>query len=92
MGLFGTREEKRAKETAAQAQSERLAALPVADLAAEIMPAFSPAIEALQVLENAGLLSSRDFGGSGSSASTYEATRAGEEALADGSVRQRLGA
>jgi hypothetical protein len=129
MGLFGNREEKRAKEAAAQIESERLAALPVADLAAEIMPAFGPdgieirsghqrgamqvtewlfastsdkvryrqpalgpTIEALQALENAGLLSRRDFGGTGTGASTYEATRAGEEALADGSVRQRLGA
>jgi len=128
MGLFGNREEKRAKEAAAEAESERLAALPVADLAAEIMPAFGPGgievrgghqrgamqvtewlfastsdkvkyrqpvlgptIEALQALENAGLLSRRNFGGSGSSASTYEATRAGTEALAEDSVRQRLG-
>ncbi len=127
MGLFGNREEKRARETAAQLESERLAALPVADLAAEIMPAFGPGgiearpghqrgamqvtewlfaststkvkyrqpvlgptIEGLQVLESAGLLSRRNFGGSGSSASTYEATRAGNEALADGSVRRRL--
>jgi hypothetical protein len=129
MGLFGNREEKRAKEIAAEAESERLVALPVADLAAEIMPAFGPdgiearpghqrgamqvtewlfsststkvkyrqpvlgpTIEALQVLETAGLLSRRNFGGTGTSASTYEATRAGTEALADDSVRRRLGA
>jgi hypothetical protein len=127
MGLFGNREEKRAKEAEAAAESERLATLPVADLAAEILPAFGPegihtsaghqrgamqvtewlfastsakvkyrqpvlgpVIEGLQALENAGLLSRRSFGGSSSSASTYSITRAGEEALAGGSARQRL--
>jgi hypothetical protein len=40
MALFGNREEKRAKAAAAQAESERLVALPVRELAAEIMPAF----------------------------------------------------
>ena len=127
MGLFGDRGEKRARETAAQAESERLAGLPVAGLAAELMPAFGPdgigaggghqqgaiqvtewlfaststkvkyrqpvlgpAIEALQVLENAGLVGRRSFGGPGSNASTYHATWLGEEALADGSVARRL--
>lgn len=114
MGLFGNKDEKRAKEAAAQAESERLMALPVADLAAEIMPAFGPdginagsghrqgpmevtewlfaststkvryrqptlgpVIEGLQMLDNAGLLAQRNFGGSNSSASTYHATRLG---------------
>jgi hypothetical protein len=42
MSLFGNREEKAAAGAAAQAESERLVALPVADLAAEIMPALGP--------------------------------------------------
>jgi hypothetical protein len=42
MSLFGNRGEKAAREAAAQAESERLVALPVADLAVEIMPAFGP--------------------------------------------------
>jgi hypothetical protein len=129
MGLFGNKEAKRADQAAAQAESERLAALPVADLAAEVMPAFGlggieaksghrqgaievtewlfaststkaryrqpvlgPVIEALQLLDGAGLLGHRSFGGSNSNASTYHATRLGEEALADGSVKQRLAA
>jgi hypothetical protein len=40
--LFGKSEEKIAQEAAAQAAFERLSALPVADLAAEILPAFGP--------------------------------------------------
>jgi hypothetical protein len=123
MGLFGNRGEKAAQEAAAQAETERLLALPVADLAAEIMPAFGPdgiqagsghrqgpmevtswllasfskkvkyrqpilgpTIEALQALDNAGLLERRSFGGG----STYHATRLGETALADGSVAAHL--
>jgi hypothetical protein len=128
MGLFGNSEEKKAKEAAAQAESERLVGLPAADLATEIMPAFGadgidaksghrqgpmevtewllaststkvkyrqpilgPVIEGLQLLDNAGLVGRRSFGGSNSSASTYHATRLGEEALAGGTVRERLG-
>jgi len=49
-------------------------------------PTLGPVIEALQALDNAGLLEKRSFGGG----STYHATRAGEEALAGGSVRERL--
>jgi hypothetical protein len=129
MGLFGNRAEKAEKEAAAAAESERLAGLPVAGLAAEIMPAFGPdgiddraghrrgaievtewlfrdsstkakyrqptlgpVMESLQALENAGLLEGRSFGGSGSGATTYSCTRAGEEALAAGSVSRALGA
>ncbi len=129
MGLFGDKDEKRAREAAAQAESERLAALPVAELAAAVMPAFGPdgiaakgghrqgpmevtewlfaststkvkyrqpvlgpVIEALQLLDSAGLLGRRNFGGDHSSASTYQATRLGEEALTDGSVARRLAA
>jgi hypothetical protein len=125
MSLFGNRKEKAAKEGAAAEESERLVALPVADLAAEIMPAFGPdglqaktghrqgpmevtswllasfstsvkyrqpilgpVIEGLQALDNAGLVEHRTFGGG----STYNATRLGETALAEGSVRERLGA
>jgi hypothetical protein len=127
VGLFGNRDEKRAREAAAQAESERLAALPVAELAAAVMPAFGaegiaagsghrqgpievtewlfdststkvkyrqpvlgPVIEALQLLDGAGLVGRRSFGGANSSASTYHATRLGEAALADGSVAQHL--
>jgi len=52
---------------------------------------LAPSIEALQALTNAGLLDERNFGSSGSSAKTYHATRAGEAALADGSVSKALG-
>ena len=38
--LFGRREEKIAQEAAAQAEFERLSALPVVDLATELLPAF----------------------------------------------------
>ena len=38
--LFGKSEQRRAQETAAQAECERLSRLPAADLAAEILPAF----------------------------------------------------
>jgi hypothetical protein len=126
MGLFGDRDVKRAHEAAAQAKSERLAALPAADLAVEILPAFGPdgigarsghrqgpievtewlfadtstkvkyrqpilgpVIEALGLLEGAGLLARRNFG-TGSGASTYSATRLGEEALTNGSAAEFL--
>jgi hypothetical protein len=42
MGLFGNKAEKQAKATAAQAESERLQALSVTDLAVVVMPAFGP--------------------------------------------------
>ncbi len=42
MGLFGNKEEKRAQDDAAKAEADRLAGLPVADLAAAILPAFGP--------------------------------------------------
>jgi hypothetical protein len=125
MGLFGHKEEKRAKEAAAQAESDRLLALPVRELAVEIMPAFGPdginaksghrqgpmevvswllpdtpvkyrqpmlgpVIEALGVLEHAELLTRRTFGSKGQ-ASTYHATRLGETALVEGTIRQQLG-
>lgn len=123
MGLFGSKEDK----AAAQAESDRLAALPLADLAAEVMRAFGPdgletksghqqgamqitqwlmaafskkvkytqpvlgpTIEALGLLDTAGLVSSRNFGSG--NAKTFNATRIGEEALAAGDVRERLGA
>jgi hypothetical protein len=54
-------------------------------------PLLGPVIEGLQALEHAGLVGQRGFG-SGGSASTYHATRAGEEALADGSVVRRVSA
>jgi len=47
-------------------------------------------IEALQALEQAGLVTRRSFGSRGQ-ASTYHATRLGETALAEGSVRRHLG-
>ena len=40
--LFGKSEEKKAEEAAAQAEVERINALPVAELARELMPAFGP--------------------------------------------------
>jgi hypothetical protein len=123
--LFGNKEEKAAKEAAAASESARLVALPVEDLAAEIMPAFGldgafhsghrsgpvevckwllapysgsskytqpvlgPTIESLQALEHAGLVEGRNFGSNGR-ASSYDATRLGETALAENSVRQKL--
>jgi hypothetical protein len=54
-------------------------------------PLLRPVMEGLQALENAGLVETRGFGDRGAG-STYHATRAGEEALADGSVAQRLSA
>jgi hypothetical protein len=42
MGLFGNKEEKRAQDAAAKVEADRLADLPVADLAAAILPAFGP--------------------------------------------------
>ncbi len=42
MGLFGNKEEKRAEDAAAKAEADRLLALPVAEVAAEILPAFGP--------------------------------------------------
>lgn len=52
-------------------------------------PLLRPVMEGLQALDSAGLVESRAFGDRGA-ASTYHATRAGEQALADGSVAQRL--
>ena len=123
MGLFASKEEK----DASQAESDRLRALPVEDLAAEVMGAFGPdglqiksgnqqgavqvvgwlmrnhltkvkytqpilgpTIEALGILDVAGLVDERTFGKG--NAKTYHATRRGEEALAAGDVRARLGA
>lgn len=40
--LFGKSEEKVAREEAGRAEFERLTALPVVDLALELMPAFGP--------------------------------------------------
>jgi hypothetical protein len=40
--VFGNKEKKAAEEAAAQVEFERLTALPVAELAAELMPAFGP--------------------------------------------------
>jgi hypothetical protein len=42
MSIFGNKQEKRAEEEAAKTESDRLASLPVPDLAAEILPAFGP--------------------------------------------------
>jgi hypothetical protein len=52
-------------------------------------PLLRPVMEGLQALDNAGLVESRGFGDKGA-ASTYHATTTGEEALANGSVAQRL--
>jgi hypothetical protein len=125
IGLFGNKADKREKVAAAESNSARLIAMPVLDLAAEIMPAFgpdginaksghrqgpmevvswllpdasvkyrqpliAPVIEALGVLEHANMLSRSSFGSRGQ-ASTYRATRLGETALAEGTVRGELG-
>lgn len=42
MGLFGNKEQRRERESAAQAESDRLLALSSRELAAEVMPAFGP--------------------------------------------------
>jgi hypothetical protein len=42
VALFGNRADKQAKAAAAQAESERLLALPARELAGEVMPAFGP--------------------------------------------------
>lgn len=125
--LFGNKDEKAAREAAAKAESQRLVALPVTDLAAELMPAFGPdglqtrsghrqgpvelstwllssfstsvkyrqpllgpVMEGLQALEHAGLVERRGFGGGSSSSSTCHATRLGQTALGEGSVRRYL--
>ncbi|HSZ99088.1 MAG TPA: hypothetical protein VK802_01830 [Streptosporangiaceae bacterium] len=49
---------------------------------------LDPIREGLQALENAGLVLKRHLG---QGSSEYAATRVGESALADGSVRQHLG-
>jgi hypothetical protein len=125
VGLFGNKADKEAKGAATQAESKRLAALPVHELAAEVMPAFGPngidaksghrqgpmeavawllpdapvkyrqpilgpVIEALDVLEHANLVTRGSFGSKGK-ASTYHASRLGETALTDGTVRTQLG-
>ncbi len=40
--MFGSSEKRRAQEAAAKAEADRLCALSIEDLAAEIMPAFGP--------------------------------------------------
>src|ERR1700742_5302519 len=44
MGIFGSKNkvEKQAQDAAAQDEADRLVSLPVADLAAEMLPAFGP--------------------------------------------------
>src|ERR1700761_4447219 len=42
MGMFGNKEKKRAQDDVAKVEAERLAELPVADLAAAMLPAFGP--------------------------------------------------
>jgi hypothetical protein len=123
--LFGKSEDKAAREEAGRVEFERLTALPVADLALELMPAFGPdgprgrgpegAInivqllswvsktnfpdgvsyarklndpvrEGVQALEGAGLvLATRHQQGQ-----WLAATRLGQTALADGTVRDHL--
>ena len=43
MGLFGNKADKQAKTAAAEAESQRLLALSLPELAAEVMSAFGPA-------------------------------------------------
>jgi hypothetical protein len=124
--MFGNKDEKNAQDEAAKAQADRLAGLPLPDLAAELMPAFgpggpkavgggnsinmlqvanwlltdyprgtkyvsqltTPVREGLALLEHAGLL---ERWGPSPVTGKLSATRLGETALADGSVRQHLG-
>ncbi len=53
-------------------------------------PLLGPVIEALGVLEHADLLTRRAFDSHGR-ASTYQASRLGETALAEGTLGQELG-
>jgi hypothetical protein len=123
--VFGNKGEKAAQDAAVSAEIERLISLPVADLAAEMMPAFGPdgprvpgggvgilqvlswlmssyprgnknlsrllpvGREGVQVLERAGLVQILQRAEDGS-IGRLSATRLGQEALADGSVRQQL--
>lgn len=54
-------------------------------------PLMGAVIEALGMLEHANLLTSRSFGGRGSTSTSYQASRLGEAALADRTLRQQLG-
>ena len=54
-------------------------------------PLMGSVVEALGLLEHADLLTARSFGGRGSNSTSYQASRLGEAALADGTVRQQLG-
>jgi hypothetical protein len=122
VALFGNKEEKAAEDQAARAEVDRLLALPVAELAEEVMPAFGPegarpgqevnillvmnwlmrsyprgtkyltelrepTWEAMQALENAGLVIHMGATGPGG---RLKATRAGEDALAEGNVAKYL--
>lgn len=125
MGLFGNKQEKKAKEAAAAAEVERLNSLSTEDLAVEVMPAFKPggakskgrlgsnamaviqwlvrdypyypslrpladAVPvALQRLTAAGLLKATGSG-IGTGVNTYCLSPDGQEALADGLVKQKL--
>jgi hypothetical protein len=42
VSLFGNSEEKAAEQAAAKAEAERLVALPLAELAPEVLPAYGP--------------------------------------------------
>lgn len=53
-------------------------------------PLLGPVIEALGVLDQAGLLTRGSFGSKGK-ASTYHASLLGERALSDGTVGNQLG-
>ena len=125
MGIFAKKAGDHATPSAAEAESARLVALPIGELASEVMPAFGPnginarsghrqgpmevvswllpdasvkyrqpilgpVIEALGVLEHADLLTRHAFGSNGR-ASTYRASRLGEIALAEATVRKQLG-
>jgi hypothetical protein len=95
MGLFGNKEERAAKEAAGAAAVERLEALSVDRLPAEILPGLKRLLEmikaALEKMTAAGLLTRR-VSGVGTGAQTFKLSPFGEEALADGSSEQRLAA
>ena len=53
MGLFGNKADKQAKTAVAEAESQRLLALSLPELAAEVMPAFGPVgINATEVMSD----------------------------------------
>ena len=95
--LFGNKEEKRAREAAAAAEAERLAGLPVADLAAELMPAFGAdgpgrgGRHEVNLLQLANWLMRSVDGGAGHMRDLERPTREAVQALEHAGLVERLG-